>query len=572
MTEGEKLTERLRVLILILIMAVGSLLVAAMTIWILYSAAFDEERSRLIETAQSQARLIEAVARYDRFHNTDHPGGWAEATLSQVDEAHRAYEGFGKTGEFTLARREGGLIVFVLGHRHEIVEHPEPVRFDSNLAEPMRRALLGKSGTVVGLDYRGETVLAAHEPVAELDLGIVAKIDLAEVQAPFKKAGLAAAGFTVLVVFAGALLFVRVSLPLVVGIERRTRDLEVTLTALQESEQRFRKTFELAGAGIVQVSLKGRFTRVNQRFCEIVGYAEGEMLELGFQDITHPDDLEEDLAYVHRIVDGEIGIFSIEKRYVRKDSSVVWVSVTVSLVRDESGEPSYFIAVIEDTTERKRAEVAVQSSLDEKEVLLREIHHRVKNNMQVISSLLNLQARGIEDERLRKIFLESQSRVRAMALIHEILYQSGHLGRIDLGEYVTKLATSLVEMYGAEPDKINLSVGAENVYLGIDDTVPCGLVINELLSNSLKYAFRDGDTGEIRIEAAPVKDQKIKLVVRDDGVGIPAELDIRNTDTMGMRLVIGLVESQLGGDVTLDRSHGTCFTVTFTPSNPGLAF
>ena len=119
---------------------------------------------------------------------------------------------------------------------------------------------------MVGLDYRGETVLAAYEPVAELDLGIVAKIDLAEVQAPFKKAGLAAAGFAILVVIAGSVLFVRVSLPLVVGIERRTRDLEVTVTALKESERRFRKTFELAGAGIVQVSLKGRFTRVNQRF------------------------------------------------------------------------------------------------------------------------------------------------------------------------------------------------------------------------------------------------------------------------------------------------------------------
>jgi len=552
-------------------MAIGSLLVAATTIWMLYGAAFEEERLRLVETAQSQARLIEAIARYDRFHYTDHPGGWRAATLSQINEAHQAYEGFGRTGEFTLARLEAESIVFVLGHRHQKVEHPEPVPFDSELAEPMRRALLGQSGTVVGLDYRGERVVAAYEPVAELDLGIVAKIDLAEVQAPFKKAGLAAAGFAVLVVFAGAILFVRVSSPLVTALERRSRDLESTLVALRGSEELFRTTFELAGAGIVQVSLSGRFTRVNKRFCEIVGYTEGELLELRFQDITHPDDLEEDLANVSRIIDGEINSYSLEKRYVCKDNSLVWVSLTVSLVRDGPGDPRYFIAVAEDTTERKNAELAVKSSLAEKEVLLREIHHRVKNNMQVISSLLNLQAKNIEDARLSKMFRESQSRVRAMALIHEILYQSGNLGRIDLGEYVSKLATGLVRMYGTEPDRINLNIGAQDVTLGIDDTVPCGLVINELLSNSLKYAFRDGRMGEIGIDAAPVKNGKIMLVVHDDGVGIPAEVDIRNTETMGMRLVIGLVESQLGGQVDLDRDHGTRFTITFSPTEPDMA-
>ena len=139
------MAERIRVLILILIMAIGSLLVAATTIWILYGAAFDEERFRLVEAAQSQARLIEAVARYDKFHTTDHPGGWREATLGQVEEAHRAYKGFGSSGEFTLARLEGGSIVFVLRHRHRTVESPQPIPFDSELAEPMRRALLGQS-------------------------------------------------------------------------------------------------------------------------------------------------------------------------------------------------------------------------------------------------------------------------------------------------------------------------------------------------------------------------------------------------------------------------------------------
>ena len=560
------MVEGKRILVLILIMAVGSFLVAGVAIWILYEAAFEEERSRLIEAAKSQARLIEAIARHDRRYSNEHSGAWQEATLSQVEAAHREYEGFGETGEFVLARREGGYIVFLFKHRHQTVTLPEPLIIDTHLALPMRRALYGHSGTVVGLDYRGERVLAAHEPVSELDLGIVAKIDLAEVRAPFIRAGLAAAGFALVVVAIGSVLLVRVSRPLVTTIERRTRDLEESIAALKESENRFRTTFELAGTGIVQGSLDGRFTRMNQRFCQIVGYTPDELLELGFQDLTHPDDLEEEMETLQRVIDGELDTYSMEKRYLRKDSTIVWVNLVVTVVRDETGAPDHFIGVIDDITERRRSQQVLQNSLAEKEVLLREIHHRVKNNMQVISSLLNLQSHGAEDERLVRLFEESQNRVRAMALIHEILYENSNLARIDLGEYVSKLATSLIRMYGTDSGRIDLNIKASGVTLEIDDTMPCGLVINELLSNSLKYAFRDGRNGEISIEASSEDNGTLVLQVSDDGIGIPAEIDYRNTETMGMRLVTGLVESQLGGQVSLDLTHGTCFTITFDPT------
>ncbi len=558
------MTERTRVIVLILIMAMGLLLVTGITIRILYSAAFNEEKARLVETAQSQARLIEAVARYDAVHSIDHPGGSGAATLQQIVDAHLEYEGFGATGEFTLAKREGDFIVFVLRHRFEGVEHPRPVPFDSDLAEPMRRALSGQSGTVVGLDYRGELVLAAHEPVAELDLGIVAKIDLDEVLAPFWRAGLLAFGFSLLVVVGGAALLVRVSNPMIVQLEERSRHLEEVIKALEESEERYRETFELAAVGIAHVSLDGRFMWVNRQFGDIVGYTTEEMLKRTFQEITYPEDLEPDLENVGRLLAGEVDGYSMEKRYIRKDASVVWVNLTVSLARDESGNPRHFISVIEDTTRRKRAELAVKDSLREKEVLLREIHHRVKNNMQVISSLLNLQSRNIEDPQLRKMFQESQSRVRAMALIHEVLYGSDDLSRIDLEDYVSKLAKSLTRMYGADASRIRLEVAATGVTLGIDDTVPCGLVISELLSNSFKYAFPDGRPGEISIEAVATDDDRIVLTVRDDGVGIPDDVDIRHTESMGMGLVTGLVENQLGGQLELDRTDGTCFTIVFS--------
>ena len=563
------MTEKARVLVLIMIMTMGLLLVTGITIGILYRAAINEERARLIETAQGQARLIEAVARHDIAYSNGFPGSSRAATLQQVVDAHLEYQGFGETGEFTLAEKEGNFIVFLLKHRHSQVEQPEPVPFDSALAEPMRRALSGLSGTVVGLDYRGVTVLAAYEPVSVLDLGIVAKIDLEEVRRPFWKAGLLAIGFSLLVVLASAVLLVKVSNPLVIELEERSHQLEELVAALSESEERFRATFELAGVGIAQVSLEGRFVDVNPRLCEITGYTLGEFKALSFQEITHPDDLETDLEYARQLRAGEIDRYSMDKRYFRKDTSVIWVNLTGSLVRNAAGNPLHFIAVIEDITVRKDAEAAVKSSLDEKEVLLREIHHRVKNNMQVISSLLSLQAAKIDDHRLGELFRESQSRVRAMALIHEILYDSGDLSSIDLENYISRLSTGLTRMFGADARHVQVSVEADNIALGIDHMVPCGLAMSELISNCLKYAFPDSREGRIDIRATKLPEGGIRLVVSDDGVGMPEGIDIRNTKTMGMGLVVSLVERQLRGRLELACDQGTQFSI-FIPVSSGI--
>jgi len=177
-------------------------------ITILYNAGFQEERQRLVETVQSQARLMEAVARFGKEHSGEKA---LQVTLGQIREAHGQFKGFGNTGEFTLAKLEGNQIVFLLNHRHDDMNNLRPVPFDANNAEPMRLALQGKSGTVVGLDYRGETVLAAYEPVAELNLGIVAKIDLKEIRAPFVRAAWLSFGITVIIVFAGLLVFQRIT-------------------------------------------------------------------------------------------------------------------------------------------------------------------------------------------------------------------------------------------------------------------------------------------------------------------------------------------------------------------------
>lgn len=239
--------------LLILIMAIATLTVAGIAISLLYRAALDEERERLVETAQSQARLIEAIARFDAVQSRDYPEGSMAATLSQIIDAHENYTAAGETGEFTLARREGDDIVFLLRHRHYNMVSLKPVPFDSELAEPMRRALSGQSGIIIGLDYRGQTVLAAYEPVGELGWGIVAKIDMVEVRKPFIRAGAVATGAAILIVILGSVLFLRISSPMIRRLREYSERLEEMVAQrtkeLEDAQEQLLRQEKLAVLG-----------------------------------------------------------------------------------------------------------------------------------------------------------------------------------------------------------------------------------------------------------------------------------------------------------------------------------
>jgi two-component sensor histidine kinase/CheY-like chemotaxis protein len=215
--------------------------------------------------------------------------------------------------------------------------------------------------------------------------------------------------------------------------------------------------------------------------------------------------------------------------------------------------------------ERKRAEEQIKASLREKEALLQEIHHRVKNNLQITCSLLNLQSLQVEDPQAIEILQDSQNRIYSMALVHEKLYQSESLTRIDFGEYIRSLAEDLLRTYSIRAQAITLEIQAGNVFLGIDSAVPCGLLLNELLTNTLKHAFPENRRGEVRVELHADSDRRIILVVADNGVGFPEDWDLSNPPSLGMQLVNSLV-SQLDGTIDLNSSRGTEFRITFVPA------
>lgn len=229
-------------------------------------------------------------------------------------------------------------------------------------------------------------------------------------------------------------------------------------------------------------------------------------------------------------------------------------SITIGKRKDEIGE------VVESFNSMT---IRLRELLNEKELLMREIFHRVKNNMQVISSLLSLQCKYIKDEKYIEMVKESQDRIKAMALIHENLYRSKDLSNIDFNDYVKSLAKGLLLSYKRDTNKIALKINIETVSFAIETAIPCGLIINELISNSLKYAFPDGRDGEINISLRSLDNDELEIIVSNDGVSFPKDLDFRNTESLGLRLVTNLAENQLHGRIELNRSKGTEFRIRF---------
>lgn len=283
----------------------------------------------------------------------------------------------------------------------------------------------------------------------------------------------------------------------------------------------------------------------------------------------HPEDKERVILGIHAAIRSGVKYWSDEYRYRRADNSYAYIFDRGYVIHDGRGKPIRMVGAMLDITERKQAEEQIKAALREKDVLLKEIHHRVKNNLQIVSSLLDLQSNHVKDPQALLMFMESQNRIKSIALIHENLYQSENLTQIDFDEYIRNMVTHLFRSYGVNPDIITFKVYVENILLNLDKAIPCGLIIHELVSNSLKYAFPEGRGGEIRIKLGLDNCRDgfqtfpcFMLIVSDNGVGFPENLDFRDTNSLGLQLVIGLTH-QLKGTIELDRSRGTTFKIIF---------
>jgi PAS domain S-box-containing protein len=304
---------------------------------------------------------------------------------------------------------------------------------------------------------------------------------------------------------------------------------------------------------------------VNTAFEKITGYSANEVIGRDCGFLQRDDREQPGIEEIRQAIKNKRSCCVTIRNY-RKDGTMFWNELRISPIYDEQDNITHFIGVQNDVTDRKQAESQIISSLQEKETLLKEIHHRVKNNLLVVSSLLDWQADYITDPAAVKVFEDSQHRIESMALIHEKLYRSKNLGEIDLSEYLETLIGQLSFSFNLDERQININFDLEPIFLNIETATPCGLIISELISNVFEHAFPNNQGGEIWFTVKQNEQKQITITTQDNGVGFPDSLDFenieKNTGSLGLQLIC-LLTKQLEGEITVSCDHGTKFTLTF---------
>ena len=346
------------------------------------------------------------------------------------------------------------------------------------------------------------------------------------------------------------------------NLETEAGERKKVMEELKVSEEKYRSLVEQTNDLVFQINSAGEITYISPNVSSIMGYAAENGLGKNPAEFMPKD---------------QMGIFlRMHERNIQVKEPISGVELTfldnrnIPHIFEINGTPHFgpdgafigFSGIARDITERKALQGKVEASLKEKEILLKEIHHRVKNNMQVISSLLNLQARLIKDDASREVIRESQNRVMSIALVHEKLYQSKNLAEIDYLDYLKKIADYLIQSYGIVPGTIGIRIHAESIFIPINKAIPLSLIINEMISNSIKYAFPDNRKGTIVVDLTKEED-RFTLVVKDDGVGLPEKVTLDQTDSLGLQLINSLV-GQIQGTISLNRTSGTEYRIVFT--------
>ena len=355
----------------------------------------------------------------------------------------------------------------------------------------------------------------------------------------------------------------------IIGFQSVARDItkrKLAEEALKESEEKFRTISTSAQDAIIMINNKGNISFWNEAAEKMFGYSFSEVLMKEGLTFIMPQYYHE--AYREGFIKykttgrGEVIDKILELVAVRKDGIEIPIELSVSSIKLKGAWNT--IGIIRDITNRKRFEDKIKAALKEKEILLKEIHHRVKNNLQTIISLLNLQSGYIKDKQALRVFKNSQERVRAMALIHEKLYKSTDLAKINFQEYVGGLISYLFDSHSLPLDQVQLKLKIEDIVVDIETAIPLGLVINELVSNSFKHAFPEKRKGELRVELGKSDEEEFdyKLVVDDNGVGFPENLNLQDSNTLGFVMVETLVK-QMHGVLDIEKKDGTKFIIKF---------
>lgn len=362
--------------------------------------------------------------------------------------------------------------------------------------------------------------------------------------------------FTTLAIFKGSFFVILTAILIYLLVYRNLVSIKRSEKDLKESERKFREIFNKANDMIsVNVmnedGIPGKFLEVNEVVSKRLGYTNEELLSMTPSDLVSPE--KSDLIQVNAEKLFKKGQNTFEIVLVTKDGKEIPVEVNNHFI-DYNGK-RVSLAVSRDITDRKKSEEQLKASLEEKIVLLREIHHRVNNNLQIISSLFNLQSNYV-DENSKDILMASQSRVKSMAMIHEKLYQSPDMTRINMKDYIESFVSGLFSLYMAETTAIHLQTDLEDIEMGIDTAIPVGLIINELVTNSLKHAFPAGNEGGIIEISFRKEGELLTLKIADNGIGLPERRKIETKKSLGLQLVSNLV-NQLDGTMMVSGENGT---------------
>ena len=335
----------------------------------------------------------------------------------------------------------------------------------------------------------------------------------------------------------------------------------VDITAMRRSEERFRRVVEAAPNAMVMINPEGNIEMVNAQAERVFGYDRHEMLGQPVEMLV-PDRFRPQHPGLRRhffaAPDSRPMGAGRDLFGLRKDGSEFPVEIGLNPIETDSG--TMVLSAIVDISDRKQKEESISQALREKDVLLSEVHHRVKNNLQIVHSLLDLQSGQVSDPAVLDMLRDSQNRIRSMALIHQTLYQSKDFAKVDFASFLDSLLPTLMATYAMTVGRINLEVSVRDIHLPLNQAIPCGLIVNELISNALKHAFPGERRGRIEVASSRSGEREIALSVSDDGIGIPAEKSLDNTGSLGLTLV-QLLANQLRGRIEILRANPTRFTL-----------